>query len=163
MLSCADYDKSLHSRSGEVTQTNISFALFPFFCLKRCPVKAQVMTKFVFDQSTGLADSTIFSMFKFPGNEQVHLQCDVGVCRGEFYYCFLSYFIFFDCDKRGFVLSSAGSCGTPICEGDDDALGVKGSGNTQIGQAVAGEEGILLAGTSFFVLQPGDPRKSRKI
>lgn len=58
------------------------FVLFVFFFL-RCPVKTQVMTKFVYDQSTGSADATVFSMFKFPGNDQVHLQCDIAVCKGE--------------------------------------------------------------------------------
>ncbi|XP_043285999.1 uncharacterized protein [Venturia canescens] len=98
---------------------------------KGCPVKAQFITKFVFDQNTGLADASVLSMFRFPDREQVHLQCDIAVCIG--------------------------SCGTPICDGDDETSGVKGAGTTPIGQNVAGEEGTLLAGTSFFVLLPGDP------
>lgn len=50
----------------------------------------------------------------------------------------------------------AGSCGTPICEGDKEEL-VKGGSSTN-GLSVSGEEGVLLAGTSVFVLKPGEQR-----
>lgn len=49
-----------------------------------------------------------------------------------------------------------GSCGTPVCEGDKEEL-IKG-GSSPNGQSVNGEEGVLLAGTSVFVLQPGEKR-----
>lgn len=49
-----------------------------------------------------------------------------------------------------------GSCGTPVCEGDKEEL-IKGGSSTN-GQSVSGEEGVLLAGTSVFVLQPGEKR-----
>ncbi|XP_043522348.1 uncharacterized protein LOC122535145 isoform X3 [Frieseomelitta varia] len=48
---------------------------------KGCPVKARVMTKFIYDRNTGLADATLFSMFRFPDSPQVHFQCDIAVCR----------------------------------------------------------------------------------
>ncbi|XP_017756112.1 PREDICTED: uncharacterized protein LOC108547912 [Eufriesea mexicana] len=94
---------------------------------KGCPVKARVMTKFIYDRNTGLADATLFSMFRFPDSPQVHFQCDIAVCRG--------------------------SCGIPVCEGDNEE-DIKGASLIN-GQSVSGEEGVLLAGTSVFVLDPG--------
>ena len=41
------------------------------------------MTKFIYDRNTGLADATLFSMFRFPDSPQVHFQCDIAVCRGK--------------------------------------------------------------------------------
>lgn len=96
---------------------------------KGCPVKVR-MTKFIYDRSTGIADATLFSMFRFADSSEVHFQCDIAVCRG--------------------------SCGTPVCEGDKEEL-IKGGSSTN-GQSVSGEEGVLLAGTSVFVLQPGEKR-----
>ncbi|KAF7396794.1 hypothetical protein HZH66_007656 [Vespula vulgaris] len=95
---------------------------------KGCPVKARVMTKFIYDRNAGTADATLFSMFRFSDSPQVHFQCDIAVCRG--------------------------SCGIPMCEDDKDE-GVKG-GSAIGGQNVVGEEGILLAGTSVYVLEPGE-------
>lgn len=43
-----------------------------------------------------------------------------------------------------------------MCDGDKEEL-VKGGSSTN-GQSVSGEEGVLLAGTSVFVLQPGEKR-----
>ncbi|KYQ56239.1 hypothetical protein ALC60_04853 [Trachymyrmex zeteki] len=96
---------------------------------KGCPVKVR-MTKFIYDRSTGIADATLFSMFRFADSSEVHFQCDIAVCRG--------------------------SCGTPVCEGDKEEL-IKGGSSTN-GQSVSSEEGVLLAGTSVFVLQPGEKR-----
>ncbi|XP_012270810.1 uncharacterized protein LOC105694571 isoform X2 [Orussus abietinus] len=94
---------------------------------KGCPVKG-VMTKFVYDRNTGYADSLLYSMFRFSDSPQVHFQCDIAVCRG--------------------------SCGSPACDGDA-ASGVKDA-SSSVGQSVAGEEGVLLTGTSVFVLEPGE-------
>ncbi|XP_006616435.1 uncharacterized protein LOC122721057 [Apis laboriosa] len=94
---------------------------------KGCPVKAQVMTKFIYDRNTGLADATLFSMFRFSDSTQVHFQCDIAVCRG--------------------------SCGIPVCD-DDNEEDIKGASLINR-QSVSGEEGVLLAGTSVFVLNPG--------
>lgn len=54
------------------------------------------------------------------------------------------------------IFMLAGSCGIPVCEGDKEEL-IKG-GSTTNGQSVSGEEGVLLAGTSVFVLKPGEKR-----
>ncbi|XP_011691370.1 PREDICTED: uncharacterized protein LOC105452176 [Wasmannia auropunctata] len=96
---------------------------------KGCPVKVR-MTKFIYDRSTGKADATLLSMFRFADSSEVHFQCDIAVCRG--------------------------SCGTPVCEGDKEEL-IKGGSSTN-SQSVSSEEGVLLAGTSVFVLQPGEKR-----
>lgn len=95
---------------------------------KGCPVKARVTTKFIYDRNTGTADATLFSMFRFSDSSQVHFQCEIAVCRG--------------------------SCGVPVCDDDPDE-GIKG-GSTINGQNVVGEEGSLLAGTSVYVLDPGE-------
>ncbi|XP_074101237.1 uncharacterized protein LOC141528861 [Cotesia typhae] len=92
-----------------------------------CPVKNHIITKFIYDTNTGIADATLYSMFRFPESPQVNFQCDIAVCRG--------------------------SCGISVCEGEDD-LGLKGPPGNR--QSVLGEEGILLAGTSVFVLNPGE-------
>ncbi|XP_046421223.1 uncharacterized protein LOC124180149 isoform X1 [Neodiprion fabricii] len=100
----------------------------PLIDEKGCPVNGQVMTKFVYDPSTGFADATLFSMFRFLDSPQVHFQCSISVCKG--------------------------SCGIPVCDGDPPDS-VKGGLQPNAGQSVAGEEGVLLAGTSVFVLDPG--------
>lgn len=63
---------------------------------------------------------------------------------------------FFRCDVTQLKFTCLGSCGTPVCEGDKEEL-VKGGSSTN-GQSVSSEEGVLLAGTSVFVLQPGEKR-----
>ncbi|KAF3429634.1 hypothetical protein E2986_09966, partial [Frieseomelitta varia] len=199
---------------------------------KGCPVKARVMTKFIYDRNTGLADATLFSMFRFPDSPQVHFQCDIAVCRGKPIRSVISdydlgfdlgYSVPFnstrpvqltytnipsklssgplfrtDTDRPinprnavnrvsvsfdhlrptlarddfktflafGFQLSITGetqnglssfpppgSCGIPVCEGDNEE-DIKGASLIN-GQSVSGEEGVLLAGTSVFVLDPG--------
>lgn len=55
-----------------------------------------------------------------------------------------------------------GSCGIPVCEGDNEE-DIKGASLIN-GQSVSGEEGVLLAGTSVFVLDPGQtPCKYRTV
>lgn len=46
-----------------------------------------------------------------------------------------------------------GSCGIPVCD-DDNEEDIKGASLINR-QSVSGEEGVLLAGTSVFVLNPG--------
>ncbi|KAK0180727.1 hypothetical protein PV327_003081 [Microctonus hyperodae] len=95
-----------------------------------CPVKTRVITKFIYDKEKGIADAQLFSMFRFSESPQVHFQCDIAICKG--------------------------SCSPPICEGDTE-FGTKfHSDSTSIGQSVMGEEGVILAGTSVFVLNPGE-------
>lgn len=102
---------------------------------KGCPVKTRVMTKFIYDRNTGMADATLFSMFRFSDSPQMHFQCDIAVCRG--------------------------SCGTPICEGDTEEE-IKAA-SLMNGQSVSGEEGVLLAGTSVFVLDPNQTPSTQNL
>ena len=62
----------------------------------------------------------------------------------------------FCCNVTQLKCTCLGSCGTPMCEGDKEEL-IKGGSSTN-GQSVSSEEGVLLAGTSVFVLQPGEKR-----
>lgn len=93
-----------------------------------CPVKTHVITKFIYDKNTGIADAILYSMFRFPDSTQIHFQCDIAVCRGN--------------------------CGNNLCDGDEN-LGIKTIGSSN-GQNILEEEGVLLASTSAFVLNPGD-------
>lgn len=47
------------------------------------------------------------------------------------------------------------SCGEPVCDGEENAVAIKSS-NFAKGQTVREEEAVLHAGTSVFVLNPGD-------
>ncbi|KAK0177322.1 hypothetical protein PV328_001390 [Microctonus aethiopoides] len=95
-----------------------------------CPVKTRVITKFIYDKETGIADAQLYSMFRFSESPQVHFQCDIAICKG--------------------------SCSLPICEGDAEFGTKTHSDSTSVGQSVMGEEGVILAGTSVFVLNPGE-------
>uniref|UniRef100_T1I2Z6 Uncharacterized protein n=1 Tax=Rhodnius prolixus TaxID=13249 RepID=T1I2Z6_RHOPR len=84
----------------------------------RCPLNKQVLSPFIYSEKEGHADSELYSMFQFPDGNQVHFQCDIGVCKG--------------------------GCGEPSCS--DDSIPTRD----------IADDGILLASTSVFVLQPGD-------
>ncbi|XP_014257005.1 uncharacterized protein LOC106670864 [Cimex lectularius] len=47
-----------------------------------CPVNKQVITPFSYNEADGHADAELRSMFQFPDGNQIHFQCDVGVCKG---------------------------------------------------------------------------------
>lgn len=83
-----------------------------------CPLNSQVISPFRYDEKTGIADSELYSMFQFPDGNQVHFQCDIGLCKG--------------------------GCPELNCE---DGVPVRDTT----------EEGVILASTSVFVLQPGEP------
>lgn len=64
--------------------------------------------------------------------------------------------------SKRFILVLTGSCGIPVCEGDNEEE-IKGASLIN-GQSVSGEEGVLVAGTSVFVLDPGQtPCKYRTV
>ncbi|CAH0555462.1 unnamed protein product [Brassicogethes aeneus] len=83
-----------------------------------CPVNQDVISNFVYDESKGTADAQLRSMFRFPESSEVHLQCDIGLCKG--------------------------SCPQPSCNGE------------ATGRALATDEGVLMAATSVFVVDPGE-------
>ncbi|XP_018574056.1 uncharacterized protein LOC108913072, partial [Anoplophora glabripennis] len=47
-----------------------------------CPV-GNIIDPFVYDEKKGIAEAQIKSMFRFPENSEVHIQCDVGLCKGS--------------------------------------------------------------------------------
>ncbi|KAK2724386.1 uncharacterized protein LOC136032965 [Artemia franciscana] len=59
-----------------------------------CPAK-QVISAFEYSENKGWADAKIFSMFRFPFTSEVHIQCEVLICRG--------------------------ACGPPVCNDSDIA------------------------------------------
>lgn len=48
-----------------------------------CPVSADVISMFEYDERKGIADANLRSMFRFPESSEVHLQCDVALCKGS--------------------------------------------------------------------------------
>ena len=47
-----------------------------------CP-DPKIISPFKYDRAVGMAEATIFSMFKFPESNRVHFQCDILVCKGK--------------------------------------------------------------------------------
>ncbi|XP_014226893.1 uncharacterized protein LOC106652449 isoform X1 [Trichogramma pretiosum] len=89
-----------------------------------CPDKSRFISKFVYDRHAGTAEATL-SAFRFSDTQkQLHLQCEIVLCKE--------------------------TCGEPVCDGDDNALAIKGQANPRE------EEALLHAGTSVYVLNPGD-------
>jgi len=85
-----------------------------------CPAKTKLISPFTQEnKEEGYAEATIYSMFQFPDSNQVHFQCDIGICKG----------------------------GCPEISCDDDVLP---------GSKDSVDDGVILASTSVFVLQPGD-------
>ncbi|NP_001153349.1 uncharacterized protein LOC100117022 isoform X2 [Nasonia vitripennis] len=92
-----------------------------------CPDKAKFITKFVYNRNAGTAEATL-SAFRFSDTQkQLHLQCEIVLCKE--------------------------SCGEPVCYGDDASSNFAVSKGQIIPRE---EEAVLHAGTSVFVLSPGD-------
>ncbi|XP_066992545.2 uncharacterized protein [Anabrus simplex] len=96
-----------------------------------CPFNQDVISPFKYDEKAGTADATLKSMFRLPESNQVHFQCDIAICKGR--------------------------CPEVECNNPDlpspQAQSTKDIYQTE---ASSGEEGVLMASTSVFVLQPGD-------
>lgn len=97
------------------------------------------MTPFKYDPKTGFADASLASMFRFPDSSELHLQCDIEVCRG--------------------------ACPEPDCEAADG--GSSPQGLQQLSKDVfatdpqsADGNGTLSASTTVFVLEPGETARS---
>ena len=48
-----------------------------------CP-DPEIMSNFVYNRLSGVAEAKLYSMFKFPGSNRVHFQCDILVCKGKY-------------------------------------------------------------------------------
>ncbi|XP_012159039.1 uncharacterized protein LOC101459856 isoform X2 [Ceratitis capitata] len=104
---------------------NISIALIDE---RGCPVDEGIISQFTPSPDGHSAEAVLKSMFKFPEDSEVHLQCDVIQCYGR---------CMDDEDCKQIALAGAG--------------GVSKGGNRKLG---ANEEGSSLAGTTVFVLDP---------
>ncbi len=51
------------------------------FYSSRCP-DPTILSPFKYNPVSGVAESTLYSMFKFPDSNRVHFQCDIAVCNG---------------------------------------------------------------------------------
>ncbi|XP_043199338.1 uncharacterized protein LOC122369041 [Amphibalanus amphitrite] len=91
-----------------------------------CPERQGVITKFAYNKTTGTADATIASMYRFPDTNQVNFQCDVVICKGE--------------------------CPATVCRGDDPST-IKPSA---LVDADENANAHLMASTSVFVVEPGE-------
>ncbi|XP_049303318.1 uncharacterized protein LOC105224589 isoform X2 [Bactrocera dorsalis] len=94
-----------------------------------CPKDDNIISRFVPSADGHSAEATLKSMFKFPEDSEVHLQCDVIQCYGR---------CMDDEDCKQIALAGAG------------AVGFSKGGNAKLGP---NEEGSL-AGTTVFVLDP---------
>ncbi|KAI5750199.1 hypothetical protein M8J76_013730 [Diaphorina citri] len=107
----------------------------PLIDEKGCPVNPQVITPFKYDNKQGHADATLKSMFRFSEDSQLHFQCDIAICKG--------------------------SCPEIPC---DSSFNYQIAGFPQAQQLppkdiyseTPPDEGVLMASTSVFVLQPGE-------
>jgi hypothetical protein len=59
----------------------ISIFSKPLFC-HRCPLPGGVISKFKYNENLGVADATLYSMFRFQDSNEIHFQCDLAVCKG---------------------------------------------------------------------------------
>jgi len=93
---------------------------------KGCPERS-VLSQFV-SQSLGVSTATLYSMFRFPDSNTVHLQCDILVC-------------------------AVADCAESLCvkdpQSDSRSLVSSGSGSREE------EEHRMMASTTVFVLEPG--------
>ncbi|GLV44384.1 uncharacterized protein CBL_10188 [Carabus blaptoides fortunei] len=100
-----------------------------------CPVNPKVISQFKYDEKTGHADAQLFSMFRFPESTEVHFQCDIGICKGV---CIET-----ACDSEIQPLAQSRSLANDVYSSPD--------------------EGVLMASTSVFVLDPGDAPQIQKL
>ena len=88
------------------------------------------MTQFLFDPSLGVSTSRLYSMFRFPDSNTVHLQCDILLCDKE------------DCEE-------------PLCVTDPDS---ETGRSLPAPSSVSDEEDDktrMMASTTVFVVEPG--------
>jgi len=93
---------------------------------KGCPERS-VLSQFV-SESLGVSTATLYSMFRFPDSNTVHLQCDILVC-------------------------AVADCAESLCVKDpqSDSRSVSSSGSG----AREEDEHRMMASTTVFVLEPG--------
>lgn len=100
----------------------------PLIDERGCPANPNVISQFKYDEKKGHADAQLYSMFKFPDSTDVHFQCDIGICKGQ--------------------------CVDSACDGEIQPLAQSRSLANDVYSS--NDEGVLMASTSVFVLDPGD-------
>ncbi|KAK7869654.1 hypothetical protein R5R35_010021 [Gryllus longicercus] len=105
-----------------------------------CPINKDVISPFRYDEKTGSADAILQSMFRLPESNELHFQCDIGVCKGR-------------CPEV--------NCDAPDVERLPSAQARALA--KDVYQEASAEEGVLMASTSVFVLQPGDEPTVREL
>ena len=94
----------------------------------RCPER-NVLTQFVFDSSKGISSSKLYSMFRFPDSNTVHLQCDILLCNKD-------------------------NCEESLCVSDPESETGR-SLVTQPGPDNDDDDTRMMASTTVFVVEPG--------
>jgi len=91
-----------------------------------CPEK-NVLSQFVFDRETGTSSANLYSMFRFPESNTVHLQCDIILCEAR-------------------------NCQDSLCVTDPNT-----AKRSRVGESVEenGSEHRMMASTTVYVLEPG--------
>ena len=104
--------------------------------MRSCP-DLNIMSNFEYNKLSGMAEATLYSMFKFPESNRVHFQCDILVCKGP---CKKA----IDCENGTNTLAVAAAAEARSLEPKADAL------------LQSPEDGALMASYSVFVLEPGE-------
>lgn len=104
-----------------------------------CPLNKDIISQFRYDEKTGAADATLQSMFRLPESNELHFQCDIAICKGR--------------------------CPEVSCDTEVERLPTAQARALakDVYQETAAEEGVLMASTSVFVLQPGDEPTVREL
>lgn len=94
-----------------------------------CPER-NVLTQFLFDPSLGVSTSRLYSMFRFPDSNTVHLQCDILLCDKE------------DCEE-------------PLCVTDPDSETGRSLPAPTSASDEEDDKTRMMASTTVFVVEPG--------
>nr|CAD7601621.1 unnamed protein product [Timema genevievae] len=98
-----------------------------------CPIQPEIITQFKYNSKKGVADATLRSMFRFQDSSEVHFQCDIAICKGM--------------------------CIEVVCNTDVEPLPSAQSRSLDqdiYSESSSADEGVIMASTSVFVLEPGD-------
>lgn len=103
----------------------------PLINERGCPYNSRVITEFKYDEATGRADASLFSMFRLPDSRELHFQCDVAICKGI--------------------------CPEMVCNSEFEPSSQAQSGSKEIyTEGTTTDEGVVPASTTVFVLEPGE-------
>ena len=84
----------------------------------------------MFDSNRGVATSRLYSMFRFPDSNTVHLQCDIILCEKD-------------------------DCVESLCVTDPDSESGRSLATQQGSPSPEDDDNRMMASTTVFVLEPG--------